>query len=36
MQAEQSILDRIQRGQFKWYGQLLGIEDSRWPKEIYQ
>ena len=34
MQAEQSILDRIQR-QLKWYGHLLRIEDGRWPK-IYQ
>ena len=36
MQAEQSILDRIQRRQLKWYGHLLRIEDSRWPKKIYQ
>ena len=35
MQAEQSILDRIQRRQLKWYGHLLRMEDSRWPK-IYQ
>ena len=36
MQAEQSILDRIQRRQLKWYGHLLRIEDSRWPKKIYK
>ena len=36
MQAEQSILDRIQRRQLKWYGHLLRMEDSRWPKKIYQ
>ena len=35
MQAEQSILDRIQRRQLKWYGHLLRMEDSRWPKKIY-
>ena len=32
--AEQSILDRIQRSQLKWYGHLLRM-DSRWPK-IYR
>ena len=36
LQAEQSILDRIQRRQLKWYGHLLRMEDSRWPKKIYQ
>ena len=36
MQAEQSILDRMQRRQLKWYGHLLRMEDSRWPKKIYQ
>ena len=29
MQAEQSILDRIQKRQIKWYGHLLRMEDSR-------
>ena len=27
MQAEQSILDRIQSKQLRWYGHLLRIED---------
>ena len=36
MQAEQSVLDRIQRKQLKWYGHLLKMDDSRWPKKIYQ
>jgi hypothetical protein len=36
MQAEQSILDRIQRRQLKWNGNLLRMEDIRWPKKIYQ
>ena len=35
-QAEQSILDRIQRRQLKWYGHLLRMEDSCWQKKIYQ
>ena len=35
MQAEQSILDRIQRRQLKWYGHILRMEDNRWPKKIY-
>ena len=35
METEQSILDRIQRRQLKWYGHLLRMEDSRFPK-IYQ
>ena len=34
MQAEQLILDRIQRRQLKWYGHLLRMEDSR-LKKIY-
>ena len=36
MQAEQSILDRIQIRQLKWYGHLFRMEDGRWPKIIYQ
>ena len=36
MQAEQSILDRIQRRQLKWHGHILRMEDSHWPKKIYQ
>ena len=36
MQAEQTILDGIQRRQLNWYGYLLRMEDSRWPKKIYQ
>ena len=35
MQPEQSILDRIQRRQLKWYGHLLRMENSHWPKKIY-
>ena len=35
MQAEQWILDRIQRRQLKWYGHLLRMEANRWPKMIY-
>ena len=36
MQAEQSILDRSQRRQLKWYRHLIRMEDNRWPKKIYQ
>ena len=36
MQAEQSILDVIQRRQLKWYGHLLRMEESCWVKKIYQ
>ena len=36
MQAEQSILGRIQRRQLTWYGHLLRMEDSRWSKMLYQ
>jgi hypothetical protein len=36
MQAKQSILNRIQRRQLKWYGHHLRMEDSHWPKKIYQ
>jgi hypothetical protein len=35
MQAEQYILDRIQRRKLKWYGNHLRMKDSRWAK-IYQ
>ena len=36
MQAEQSILDRIQRRQLKWDGHLFRREDSRWPKQSWK
>ena len=36
MQAEKSVLDRIQRRQLKWYGHLLRMDDSVGPKKIYQ
>ena len=36
MQAEQSILDRIQRRQLKWFSRVLKMEDNRWTKKIYQ
>ena len=36
MQAEQSVSDRIQRRQLQCYRLLLSMEDSRWPKKIYQ
>ena len=32
MQPEQSILNRIQRRHLKWYGHILRMEDSCWPK----
>ena len=35
MQEEQSISNRIQRIQLKGYGHLW-MEDSHWPKKIYQ
>ena len=35
MQAEQSILGRIQRRQLNWYWHLHRMEDSRWSKKIY-
>ena len=34
MHGEQSVLDRIQRRQLKWYEHLLRMEDSRWLKMI--
>ena len=34
MQAEQSILDRIQRRQLKWYGHLLRMKDSHWQRRF--
>ena len=36
MQAEQSILNRTERRQLKWYGQPLRMDESRSPKKIYQ
>ena len=35
MQTEQSILDRFQRRQLKWYRHLLSMEDSLYSKNIY-
>ena len=34
--AEQSILNKIQRRQLKWYGHRLRMKDSPWPKMIYK
>ena len=34
IQAEQSILDRIQRTQLKWYGHLLRMNDSLCSKRF--
>ena len=34
MEAEHSILNRIQRRQLKWYGHVLRMEDSRFPRNI--
>ena len=34
MHGEQSVLDRIQRRQLKWYDKLLRMNDSRWSKKI--
>jgi hypothetical protein len=36
IQAELSVVDRIQRRQLKWYGHLLRTENSRWTKKICQ
>ena len=33
MQADQSVLDRIQRRQLEWYGHLLRMDDGRWPEK---
>ena len=35
MQAEKSVLDNSKKS-IEWYGHLLRVEDSRWPKKIYQ
>ena len=36
MQAYQFILDRIQERQQKWYRHLPRMDDSCWPKKIWQ
>ena len=36
MQAEQSTLNKIQRRQTKWYEHLLKVDESHWPKMVYQ
>ena len=36
LHAEKSNLGIIQRWQLKWYGHLLRMEDSLWPKKIYK
>ena len=34
MQAEKSILDKVQKRQLKWNGHLLRMEDSRWQRRF--
>ena len=35
MQAKQSILDRIQRWQLKWYGPILRMANHLWSTTIF-
>jgi hypothetical protein len=36
MNAEESIIDRIENKGLSWFGHVLGMEEERWPKRLYQ
>jgi hypothetical protein len=36
MNAEESIIDTIKNNGLNWFGQVLRIEEKRWPQQLYQ
>lgn len=35
MAATETVIDRIQKRSLKWFGHLLRMEDTRWPKRLF-
>lgn len=36
MSAEETVIERIEKKSLKWFGHLLRMEETRWPKRIFQ
>ncbi|KAJ4444491.1 hypothetical protein ANN_06283 [Periplaneta americana] len=36
MDAEETVLNRIENKSLKWFGHLMRMGEDRWPKQIYQ
>jgi hypothetical protein len=34
MEVRQTILERMENNMSKWYGQVVRMDDNRWPKRI--
>ena len=35
MSATETVINRIERRSLVWFGHLLRMEDSRWPKQMF-
>lgn len=36
MAANESVIERIEKRSLKWFGHLLRMDDTRWPKRIFK
>ena len=36
MDAEESIIERIEKKEIRWLGHVLRMDEDRWPKQLYQ
>ena len=36
MNANETVIDRIERKSLKWYGHMLRMPDHRWPRKVYE
>ena len=36
MDAEETVLERIERKGLQWFGHLMRMDEGRWPKQIYE
>jgi hypothetical protein len=35
MQAEETVLDRIEARKLRWFGHVMGMREERWPAIIH-
>ena len=36
MKAEENVINRIEKRNLKWFGQLMRMQEQRWPKRLFQ
>ena len=36
MEAEESIMERVEKKAKRWLGQVLSMEEEKWLKQLYQ